>query len=144
MTASAKPVVERRSGRSSAQEQIDLASYDKAVEAAEGLKGHEKVCAERYRNIEANIGEVKADIKELSRDARTAIDELADRQEGYHKANSETTGRLVAEIGQIAQKITSAQSKSDGERGAVNLILRNLPTIFTAIMLALTIWWHRS
>lgn len=93
------------------------------------MEAHEQVCTERYGNIKTDITEVKADIKDLSRDARNAIDELARKQEGYHRTNSEALAQIVA--------------KSAGERGAIGVALKNLPLLLMVATLILTIAWHK-
>jgi len=133
MPARGESMSERRAvsavRRLPAQEQVETRAVEIASRAEARPEAHEEICAERYGNIKTDITELKADVKELSRDARSAIDELAKKQEGYHRTNSEALAQIVA--------------KSAGERGAIGVVLKNLPLLLTAAMLILTIVWHK-
>lgn len=115
--------------RASPQAGIETRAIEIASAADARQEAHEQVCAERYGNIKTDITELKADVKELSRDARNAIDELAKKQEGYHRTNSEALAQIVA--------------KQAGERSAMGFVLKNLPLLMMAATLALTIAWHK-
>lgn len=99
------------------------------------LDGHEDLCTERFRNLDAKIDDVKDDVRVLSGyvekgmqtlndDAKKAIDNLGSRQDGFHKMNSDTLQQLTLGLSQLTLQVASGKGSFEGASGAVRFILQ--------------------
>jgi len=143
-------MAEARAGRrQSPQAQLDMSAFEKAVAADQKatkveaeLAAHERICSERYKLLDANVADVKSDIRMLNDDAKHAIDEVRKQQEEHHKSNKTDLQTLTTGLSELNVKIGSAQGRFNGASGIVDLLIKLIPLVLSGLTLY-AVWGHK-
>lgn len=124
------------------QARINTRSLEVVSELKGDLAGHKDMDALQFANVRAELTEIKGDIKQLSTDAKGAIDLVAKQNADNHKTNTDTLQKLAAGLSELSQRVAVGQGKSDGERGFVGFLIKVSPIALSAATLAFLIWGH--
>lgn len=129
--------------RRTPQARVNTRALEIVAELKGDLAGHKDMDILQFAHVNGRLDEINGKIDGLKSDAKDEMGALSQRQEGYHKDNTAATSKVITEVGIIAASLAAMQSKTEGERGIVRFVLKNLPTVFTAALFGLTIWWHK-
>lgn len=116
-----------------AQEQVETRAVEIASRTDARLDGHEDLCTERFKNLDAKVDGVKEDIQRLNDDAKNAITEQGVKQESYHKSNAETLAGLKAALAALT-------SERSGARGMWSTLAEVVKIAVPLGTLAFLIW----
>lgn len=117
----------------SPQVRINTRTLEVVSELRGDLNGHKDMDSLQFATVRAELTEIKGDIKQLNNDAKRAIDDLADRQENYHKTNSATLTDLKFSINALT-------SERAGANGVGGLLIKLAPIFLSLATLAFWIW----
>jgi chromosome segregation ATPase len=90
MTIERRTSERRKPSTAAAQDQIDTRAIEKVTKVEADLEGHEDLCTERFNNLNGKVDDVKDQVSDIKND----IKNLSDKQEKYHKTNSEALESL--------------------------------------------------